>query len=82
MAWTYGGWRRETTAAARRDMLILHVEEIENKITADVAAHGYSRTNHPLIELLKLLQTRLDGLDGAAGTVNGGSSLATFEDEP
>lgn len=77
MAWTYSDWDQQSTTVARLTRLRLHIQEVADKIQADVSAHGYSRQSSPnnqlyesLVAQKAVLEKRLDG----AG--NGGMSYA------
>lgn len=70
MAWTYSNWRSLTTTAARAARLALYIQEVEDKITADIAADGKSRGSHPLVALSDRLAKEYDGLIGATGAVS------------
>jgi hypothetical protein len=81
-AWTHGGWRRETTAAAQRDKLILHIEEIENAIG------GYERNQAldqmaarnltALQEMLKRREEDLAALNDTLGLTPGAAADNPF----
>lgn len=77
--WTYSNWddNASDTAATKLAGITAFIKEVVNKINADVAAHGYSRQNHPLIELLKDLREQQKDLRNAAA-IGGGTTLATF----
>lgn len=51
MTWTNADYRREPTAAARLAKLDLYLEEIDQRITANVAKGGSSRQVDPLLAL-------------------------------
>lgn len=80
MAWTYSNWRSQATAADQLASLKLHIQEVADKLSAEVGAHGYSKSTNVLNDYLKRLEDRADTLSAAAGTVNGGVSLATFRE--
>lgn len=76
-AWTYSDWITLTTAAAQLTRINLHIQEVSDKIQADVAAHGYSRQSHPLNDYLKGLMAERKSLLKASA-IGGGRSLVTF----
>ncbi len=71
--WTYSDWVTLTDAAAQRTRLALHIQEVTDAITADVASDGKSRSSQGLVQMLARLEARLAALDeklgyGAAAT--------------
>lgn len=68
MAWTYSDWRSQSGAAAQRARLILHMQEVDEAITAAVSDQGKSRDATNLEALAARLQTQLDRLDRQLGT--------------
>lgn len=79
MAWTYGGWRRETDLTARREQLILHIEEIEAALSGfqKLGALEQQATRFELEELLKRREADLAALEDALGLTPGNA-----EDQP
>ncbi len=55
MAWTYSGYESETGATAQRAMLIQHIKEVRDSISANLSADGRSRDVSPLTEYLQSL---------------------------
>ena len=62
--WKHGGWRRAATAASRRAMLILHIEEVE-RFAAESQSRGNRLTLHQ--NVLPGLIAELEKLNRAAG---------------
>jgi hypothetical protein len=68
MAWTYSDWRSQSGASAQRARLILHMQEIDNAITAAIGDQGKNRDPTNLNMLAERLQKQLDRLDKQLGT--------------
>lgn len=77
MAWTYSDWRSQSTAAQQLARLNLHMQEVSDKIGAEVGASGYQRSSHALTNYLELLETQRVGLSSAAAT-GGGVAFGRF----
>lgn len=61
LTWTYGDWRRQTSDVAKRDRLILHIEEVERWV---VSAHGRGgRVLELQREYLPMLEGHLEKLE-------------------
>jgi hypothetical protein len=63
--WTYGAWRRQSGSSAQRSMLLLHIEEVQDKLSGfSLQSSGASSAQRfPLIDYLKTLNSELDRLD-------------------
>lgn len=59
-----------TTTAAKAARLALYIQEVEDKITADVSADGKSRGSHPLVALAERLSKEYEIISAAAGAVS------------
>lgn len=59
-----------TTTAGRAARLALYIQEVEDKIMADVSADGKSRGSHPLVALADRLSKQYDSLISATGAVS------------
>lgn len=79
MAWTYGGWRREATQTAQRDMLVLHLEEVEAVIGTyqSQGALNQNAARFQLLEYRAALQKQLDAYNDALGL-----TVGSEEDNP
>ena len=89
ITWTYGGWRREVGATAQRAMLVLHIEEVEQRL-AGFSGQGAMQNRaerYQLDEYLKGLESKLAdydrnlGLDLAAD-IDPFVSVRPTQDEP
>lgn len=80
-AWVYSDWitYEESDPATARDRLRRHMQEVSDKITADIAAHSYSKQNHPYNTYYADLKDSLKSM--RTGSVNGGRTIATFPSE-
>ena len=69
MAWTYGGWRRETGSTAQRTMLILHIEEVESLISSykSQGAMGQQAARFELDSYLVRLEKHLENYNDVLG---------------
>lgn len=81
-AWSHGGWRRETDLSARRDELILHIEEIEAAIggyqTQKALDQEATRNLTALQEMLKRREEDLAALEDVLGITPGVSDDQPF----
>lgn len=75
--WSHGGWRRLTDFSARRDELVLHIEEIEAKIgdweTQKSLDQEGRRNLTALQDMLKRREEDLSELEDALGITPGQS---------
>jgi uncharacterized small protein (DUF1192 family) len=74
--WAYAGWRRESGFTAQRDMLILHMEEIEQRIVESTSGGNQSVSTDTLSNRIQYLQSELQKLERAiGGTLYGGGTM-------
>lgn len=80
MAWTYSNYITQATDTLRQSVLEQHIQEVSDKITADVSGGGKSRQNHPLTEYLRMLLDLWNDLRGinGAGSQTVGALYADF----
>jgi hypothetical protein len=69
-----------TDPVAGATRLAQHIQEVSDKITADVSADGKSRQSHPLNSYIEMLMKKYDGV-GPVASIAGGLSHATFRDD-
>lgn len=84
ISWTHGGWRRESGTQAKRDKLILHIEEVEARL-ADFQSQGFegqSGQRYQLEAYLDRLEERLAGLEAALGLDVGADAHTFIEARP
>lgn len=69
MAWTYGGWRRESGSTAQRTMLILHIEEVEALLSSykSLGAMQQQASRFELESYLARLEKHLEDYNDALG---------------
>ena len=69
MAWSYGGWRRESTSTAQRTMLILHIEEVEALLSSykSLGAMSQQASRFELESYLARLDKHLTDYNDALG---------------
>lgn len=67
--WSYGGWRRESGSTAQRDMLILHIEEVEELLSGYQSQSAQDQTGerYGLEKHLEMLEKKLAVYDDALG---------------
>lgn len=68
MAWTYSDWDQQSTPKAKLARLSLFIQEVTDKIAANVSADGKSRDSSSLNQLLTTLNKRYEQLLSVAGT--------------
>jgi hypothetical protein len=74
--WQHKGWRREATPAAQRDKLVLHIEEVEERITESTSGGGQSVSADALVQHRDYLQRELEKLERRIpGSMYGGGAL-------
>lgn len=67
MAWTYSDWRQQATDADKLTRLRLHLQEVTDAITAEVAGGGMSKSTNSYRSLLDYLQGEERILEARAG---------------
>lgn len=78
MAWLYSDYITLSDPAAALARLNSHIQEVSDKITADVSADGKSRSSQTLKDYLDMLLKRRDSLSAAVSGIAGNRTLATF----
>lgn len=78
MSWTYSDFEQQSTDALRLTRLRLHLAEVENAISANVASQGHSRSSDPNFNLLQLLYARLDKLETSRAGTRSAGGLSRF----
>lgn len=76
MSWTYSAWPSQSTAAARLSMLRQHITEVSDQVGKERGADGFNESSNANQQYLNTLFARLDRLEAAAGSTNGGVSAA------
>jgi len=78
--WSHNGWRREDGYAAQRAKLILHIEEVENRLAdwQTQSAQGQSGARFQLEQYLSKLESKLRELDAALGLTPENADHASF----
>lgn len=68
--WDHNGWRRETSVEARREELILHIEEVESRLEGfsfQGGIAGQQARRYELDAYLKRLESHLEKINQQLG---------------
>lgn len=67
MAFTYSDWDQQATAAARLARLRLYIQELSDRLTAEIAADGKSKATAVFERRIAALESKRDELEQRAG---------------
>lgn len=78
MSWTYSDFEQQSTDSARLTRLRLHLEEVADAISANVASQGHSRSSDPNFNYWSELNRRREVLETSRAGTRSSGGLSRF----